>query len=180
MARLPVQKPNRNGLMLRAKSHKVLGTPVVLGMGWAFKIWSGTRRRIICSSKAWTLPTWVILIFISPHMALPQKIPFNELTYGCSLLPDSFSCSTDKFYSEVHFQANKELAWRLKSHFFKKLKLPPGAFVPFCVIVCRYVFRHQHILIVYTLSPTNCREHLTERVIQGTHSENHPEKPSSK
>lgn len=70
-------------------------------------------------------PTWVMLIFISQYRSLPKEYHLmgSHMVALCALT--SFSYSTDKSDSEVHLQANKELAWRLGSHLFKRAETPP-------------------------------------------------------
>lgn len=86
----------------------------------------GTRwdkENNLCGSQ--NSPTWVILISISQCMSLPKEYHFMGSHMVALCILTSFSYSTDKSYSEVHLQANKELAGRLGSHLFKELRLPP-------------------------------------------------------
>lgn len=121
--------------MVGAELLKLLGTLQVLCMCCAPRQ-GGTGRRVICAVLMYH--TWVVLIVISQRMALSRNIACLVGSYINVLcfLPFFnffFSYSIEKCYPEVHLQANKGLASRLESHFFKKLELPPWCF---CSALC--------------------------------------------
>lgn len=71
-------------------------------------LWFQHMKHIYLGNPDFYLPTYGR--YLPTYLPTFQKIPLNGLTHGCPLLPDIFSYSTDKFCSEVHLQANKELA----------------------------------------------------------------------
>lgn len=144
--------------MVGAELLKLLGTLQVLCMCCAPRQ-GGTGRRVICAVLMYH--TWVVLIVISQRMALSRNIPclvgsyINVLCFLPFFNFFFFHIALKNVIPRFIYKQTK--VWHQDSSHTssKSWSSPHGVFVPLCVIVCRYVFRHQQLLIVYTLSPKN-------------------------
>lgn len=143
--------------MVRAELLKLLGTLQVLCMCCAPRQ-GGTGRRDLCSPNVSHLGSSDC--YLPAHGTFQKYCLLSGIIHKCSLLPAIFLF----YFFHIalknvipKFICKQTKVWHQDSSHTssKSWSSPHGVFVPLCVIVCRYVFRHQQLLIVYTLSPKN-------------------------